>query len=84
MRHSVLQKNVLSLYRLLLRSAKEKDQKLGNNLYQYVRKEFRNKASSVDRGSFQLIEHLVRYGHKQHKLMQSPGFSSAKIVSVHR
>jgi len=46
-----------------------------------VRREFRDKACSVSKNDFRTIEHLLRHGYKQKKLMQMPGFSTA---SLHR
>ena len=47
-------------------------------LLSVVKNEFRLQASSVPRNDFTRIEHLLRYGHKQIKLINMPGFKSAK------
>jgi hypothetical protein len=45
-----------------------------------VRSEFREEAKSVDRNDFRTIEHMLRYGHKQKKLLEMPGFTGAVTV----
>jgi hypothetical protein len=48
-----------------------------------VLKEFRVKSDSVTKTDFKTIEHLLRYGYKQKKLIEMPGFrsgSGAKII----
>ena len=109
---SGLQKEVLSLYRVVLRVAFQKDLKGGdiddNNsslarpssdrirladlLWKedidtnsdqststsYARDEFRRQAMAVDRTDFRTIEHKIRQGHKQVKLLQMPG---VKVVN---
>ncbi len=74
---SGLQKDVLHLYRALLRTAKLKDP--SGKLYCFVSLRFREKSNSVSRFDFKLIEHQLRWGYKQKKLMESPGFSAASI-----
>lgn len=52
-------------------------------LYIYFRlvlKEFRIKASSVTKTDFKTIEHLLRFGYKQVKLIQMPGFRSGSTT----
>ncbi len=71
-RASGLQLDVLHLYRDLLRAARLKG---GPNTARFVRDEFRSKASSVGKTDFKSIEHLLRYGTKQKKLFEMPGFS---------
>ena len=46
-----------------------------------VMKEFRIKAASVTRTDFKTIEHLLRYGYKQKKLIEMPGFRSGSVTS---
>jgi|Transcript_9222 succinate dehydrogenase assembly factor 1 len=91
---SGLQKDVLSLYRTILREAVKKDrgavEKEGqgsrsfNSLLNartttsYAREEFRRQAASVKRSDFKGIEYRIRKGHKQVKLLQMPG---VKVVS---
>jgi hypothetical protein len=45
-----------------------------------VSRAFREKAASAQKNDFKLIEHLLRYGQKQKKLLDSPGFKSADFV----
>jgi hypothetical protein len=45
-------------------------------LFYLVLKEFRIKASTVTKTDFKTIEHLLRFGYKQVKLIQMPGFRS--------
>lgn len=71
-RASGLQLDVLHLYRELLRAARQKG---GPNTMRFVREEFRSKAQSVSKTDFKGIEHWLRYGVKQKKLFQMPGFS---------
>jgi hypothetical protein len=40
-----------------------------------VKEEFRRQASGVAKNDFKTIEHLLRYGYKQKKLFEMPGFS---------
>lgn len=46
-----------------------------------VSKEFRAKASSVARNDYRTIEHLLRYGYKQKKLIEMPGFTGATAIN---
>ena len=80
MRYSGLQQDVLSLYRSLLRSAKRKDPNNQHNLVSFVKSEFRAKAHSVKKTDFRTIEHMLRHGVKQKKLMEMPGFSAARTT----
>lgn len=90
-RHSGLQKDVLSLYRKLLREAFKKDQaaapsalpftaRLGqlDSSTSYAAAEFRRQASSVQRSDFKKIEYMLRKGEKQLKLLRMPGVSTVR------
>lgn len=79
-RASGLQRDVLHLYRDLLRAAKLKG---GPSTARFVREEFREKAFNVQKNDFKKIEHLLRYGTKQKKLFEMPGFSGTKFFSVY-
>jgi hypothetical protein len=46
-----------------------------------VMKEFRIKAASVTKTDFKTIEHLLRYGYKQKKLIEMPGFRTGSVTS---
>lgn len=78
-RLSGLQLEVLGLYRSLLRSAMKKGSTKGQ-LYQFVRSEFRRKALDIARNDYKTIEHSIRYGQKQKKLMDQPGFTGASYA----
>ena len=98
---SGLQRDVLKLYRTLLRTAKNKAgvthsplEKLGKltvfvgtshaphkltRMLLTVQRKFREEAHSVHRHDWQIIEHMIRQGYKQKKVMEMPGFSAASI-----
>ena len=80
-RHSGLQKDVLKLYRDLHRAARKKDPLNVNNFTSVVMQEFRIKAASVTKTDFKTIEHLLRYGYKQKKLIEMPGFRTGGVTS---
>merc|ERR1712094_101920 len=63
-RLSGLHKDVLSLYRAILREARAKD---CPETFQYVREEFRSQAHSIGKRDFQVIEHMLRHGHTNSK-----------------
>ena len=73
---SGLQLDVLKLYRNLLRAARKKD----TRLVRIVSDEFRNRANSISKHDFMTIEHNLRYGYKQIKLIEMPSFSAASII----
>ena len=77
-RLSGLQLDVLKLYRALLKSAHKKENK---DLIHFVKNEFRLKALSISKTDFKMIEHSLRYGYKQKKLIEMPGFVFAKSYS---
>mmetsp|Transcript_11227 Transcript_11227/g.28427 ORF Transcript_11227/g.28427 Transcript_11227/m.28427 type:complete len:97 (-) Transcript_11227:589-879(-) len=85
---SGLQKEVLALYRTLLREACKKDRSMlaetpsrafgllldeTTTSTAHVRSDFRKQASKVSRKDFRTIEHKIRHGYKQIKLLQMPG-----------
>jgi hypothetical protein len=45
-----------------------------------VKHEFRTEAASVRKLDFNLIEHKLRHGYKQKKLIEMPGFDAANII----
>lgn len=86
---SGLQKEVLGLYRTIIREAAKKDRNnTGNNndlfsLWQnpatsssYARSEFRRQTQTVKKSDFRKIEFKIRQGYKQVKLVQMPGFKT--------
>ena len=80
MRKSGLQTDVLTLYRNLLKAARLKEVPGSKTLREFVRFKFRERALSIGRNDFQTIEHELRYGYKQIKLIKMPGFSAASIT----
>lgn len=74
LRHSGLQKEVIYLYRTLIRSARKKNDP---SFSQYVKSKFRSDAESVSKKDFLFIEHYIRHGNKQLALIERPGFSTA-------
>ena len=71
---SGLQRDVLHLYRMLLRAAKAKDPEKPHYFVSFVRQEFRKSAESVKRTDIKRIEHMIRHGVKQKKIIEMPGF----------
>lgn len=86
-RLSGLQKEVLQLYRQILREAMAKDRKMSSQHRQtmnqllsssdtstsYACNEFRKQASMVRRSDFKTIEYKIRKGRKQLQLLKMPG-----------
>lgn len=87
-RLSGLQKDVLALYRSILRETIRKDRKPAvdnyiplnqllssnsNSSTSFARDKFRKEASLVKRSDFKTIEYKIRKGQKQLKLLQMPG-----------
>ena len=79
MRLSGLQFDVLHLYRALLRTARSKDDSHGR-LVGLVKNKFRDHALAIHKFDFKLIEHSLRWGYKQKKMMEGKGFSAASVV----
>lgn len=77
---SGLQGDVLALYRSLLRSAGKKES--SKRLVPFVSKEFRMHALGVPKADFKTIEYKLRYGYKQKKLIEMPGFVFAHAETV--
>ena len=75
MRHSGLQKDVLSLYRSLLRTSTSVQSR------QSVRSEFRRHSDSVGRSDFMRIEYLLRKGWKRVKLVEMEGVRGVNGVT---
>jgi len=50
------------------------------SIYYEVKKEFRIKASQMKKNDFRTIEHSIRHGYKQKKLIDMPGFRFATSV----
>jgi hypothetical protein len=71
-RLSGIQKDVLVLYRKLLRTVMAHNVRHNpgvtlpkSPLYHVVREKFREKAHSIGNKEYQMIEHLLRHGYKQ-------------------
>ena len=62
---SGLQKDVIHLYRAVLRAARQKPPDARKSLEKYAGAEVRKDAKRVDRKDYQLIEYLLRKGSKQ-------------------
>ncbi len=77
-KYSGLQQDVFKLYRALLRIAQTKDS--SGTLRSVVVGRFREVALSVKKTDFKVIEHQLRWGYKQKKLIEMPGFSVASVV----
>jgi succinate dehydrogenase assembly factor 1 len=89
-RLSGLQKDVLALYRSILRETIRKDRKKPDNpnynlsfvqllssesSSSFARNKFRIEAGLVKRSDFKTIEYKIRKGQKQLKLLKMPGVS---------
>jgi succinate dehydrogenase assembly factor 1 len=82
-RHSGLQKQVLALYRRSLRAAAAlQAPDARQQAFDYVRTEFRAKASSVNKLDVQRIEYLLRQGAKRLDMASMPGVTSFGGVGV--
>ncbi len=93
-RLSGVQKEVFALYRTVLRGATKKDREtMGSSIKlwsvlsknnepstttTYAASEFRRQARTVKRTEFQRIEHKIRFGEKQVKLLRMPGVKVAR------
>ena len=76
-RLSGLQKDVLALYRALLRTVRLKHNMSDvdkRGLHNVVKTQFRENAGSVLVNQYQSIEHLLRQGYKQKKYIEMPSF----------
>ena len=88
-RLSGMQKEVLALYRTIMREAFKKDELVESSFIEllttegttthYARQEFRKQAYQVKRTDFKLIEYKMRKGQKQVKLLKMPG---VKVVNA--
>jgi succinate dehydrogenase assembly factor 1 len=79
--HSGIQKQVLTLYRTCLRTARRFEEPSRREAAEFIRTEFRDKAKGVDRLDFQRIEHLIRAATKKLKSVSAAdvsGFSLSK------
>ena len=74
---SGLQKEVLSLYRSLLRATKRQPQ-----LQQHVRREFRSGAVDVQRSDVERVEYLLRRGKKQLDTLRMAAVKHVSFTTV--
>ena len=65
-RHSKLQRDILRVYRQLLRAADGRE-----GMKEYIRNEFHKNSRVIDRKNVLQIEYLLRRAHKQLKSMAS-------------
>ncbi len=76
-RHSGLQKTILSLYRQSLQAAARlPTPEARASARELVRREYREKAGGVDKLDFQRVEHLIRHAKKKLELYTMPGVTS--------
>ena len=86
MRHSGLQREVFSLYRTALRTAKKKDllsniiREDNNSMVSYVRNHVRSLATSIPSSDFERIEFYLRTGKRQLQLFQNKSVQRAQHV----
>nr|XP_043610992.1 succinate dehydrogenase assembly factor 1, mitochondrial [Erigeron canadensis] len=78
---SGIQKQVLSLYRGFLRTARSKPQENRAQIESLVSAEFRRNSEMIDRKNFLHIEYLLRRGKKQ--LDQLKTVDSVRLSSSH-
>jgi hypothetical protein len=91
---SGIQKEVVALYRTLLRECIKKDRAGGNGagasvllhaehtVSSHAREKFREQAGQVGRKDFRTIEYRIRHGYKQIKLLQMPGLRTFKSFTT--
>ncbi|TDH70092.1 hypothetical protein CCR75_009545 [Bremia lactucae] len=76
--HSGLQLQVLALYKKALQTAKYKD----SDTQRYIRDRFRNDVRAVERKDFAVIEHMLRKGERDLKMLSR--VKAAQFASVNR
>ena len=86
---SGLQREVLALYRTILRAAYQKERSTKNGFVHalqdqqsntaHAAEEFRRQAGQVRRNDFRTIEYKIRHGYKQVKLLQMPGVTKVMV-----
>ncbi|KAL3142548.1 hypothetical protein ABBQ38_002870 [Trebouxia sp. C0009 RCD-2024] len=77
-RLSGLQRQVLSLYRTVLRTARAKGQE-ADPIVKFARAEF-ERYRQVDRKNYQLIEHLMRKAKRQLSLVEQKQVTGVKML----
>ena len=76
MRHSELQKSVLSLYRSLLREIRRKPVENQSRFQEYIKSTFRRDASRLAVKDIDAIEYFVRKGGKQLESLKNPSITN--------
>ncbi|PSS19374.1 Succinate dehydrogenase assembly factor 1A like [Actinidia chinensis var. chinensis] len=79
---SGMQKQVLSLYRGFLRSARSKSPEERHQIESIVSTEFRRNSKLIDRKNFLYIEYLLRRGKKQLDQIKSPDTVGLSYLNV--
>ncbi|KND04054.1 uncharacterized protein SPPG_01499 [Spizellomyces punctatus DAOM BR117] len=70
-RRTGLQRDVLDLYRSLLRVVRTKPESSRDHFYKYIRSQFRQDASSVSQRDISTIEFMLRKGRRQLEVLKS-------------
>ena len=78
---SGLQKQIIALYRKCLRKARAVDPERLKGHEAYIRAEFRKNCKDIERSEFNRIEHEIRKGERQLKLLSTPGISGSNFVA---
>ena len=73
-KYSGLQKEVLSVYRQIIREALKKEPSVSAGIIDLARRNFKEKATSIRKTDYQTIEHSIRDARKKIKIIQMPGF----------
>mmetsp|Transcript_9918 Transcript_9918/g.25235 ORF Transcript_9918/g.25235 Transcript_9918/m.25235 type:complete len:108 (-) Transcript_9918:649-972(-) len=76
---SGLQRQVLSLYRAALRTAREKPDDQRRMIEEYTRGEFQ-KHASLSKSDYMRIEHMLRKGSKQLELLNMPHTTGVHVA----
>ncbi|CAL8468008.1 g7546 [Coccomyxa elongata] len=74
-----LQRQVIHLYRRILRHTRTRSSDERDTIMTHARKEF-ERYRNVDKKNYQLIEHLLRKGDKQLSLISQSDVSGIRIV----
>uniref|UniRef100_A0A0D9X683 Complex 1 LYR protein domain-containing protein n=1 Tax=Leersia perrieri TaxID=77586 RepID=A0A0D9X683_9ORYZ len=81
---SGIQKQVLSLYRGFLRTARLKSPEERHRIESVVSAEFRENARNVDRKNFVYIEYLLRRGKKQLEQLKDPDITGLSTLEINK
>ncbi|EAL62717.1 hypothetical protein DDB_G0289475 [Dictyostelium discoideum AX4] len=81
-RHSGLQKAVLSLYRSFLRVSNKKEMdNPSSSISNYIKTQFRLKATTIQKRDINKIESLLVKGKRQLEQIQDPEFSGFAVFT---